>query len=485
MKQRTVTAGPAWMGAIPWLGAGLIALLLDVPRAPSGSGYSVIAMSALALLFGAWLFYRHGGPFITPISAYGYAFAIFVGFAGLYLVGGSEDSVAEHLLAPLACAYFLQVTTWALFWSKRTLQAATTSSRLQDSDDTLKWGMRIGGLLLLTGCTVAQTNNNEGLAIIADAAAFVGVLLFGTSLLRRPGGGTWTWRVILIFAGLLAYYFFVFTGFGRLQLGALGVGLAAAACGRFNGRIVKVALLTTTAPIMMWLATSRADFTATLNPAQLSSVTGFESVVSPLTTYAFLFNADMASGFVHANGQTFWASLVSLVPGDVWEGKPDGLGAVLVPLVNPELIGRGHSEAALFFGEWVFNFGIPFGLLLMVPTVGASLGWVDDYLARRLGTPIAGRRDLLLVSASLVILGSMTDLVWNGTFVFSVRAGSRLFILLTLFLVTASLMGSRWRGRTERALRPVISKRYDGLRSTHAGHIGRRHAGHIGRREAW
>jgi hypothetical protein len=177
---------------------------------------------------------------------------------------------------------------------------------------------------------------------------------------------------------------------------------------------------------------------------------GMESVVNPLRSFATLLDYNDAGWLSHSWGHTFWSALVALVPRRIWPEKPVGFGAELVPVLTPQMVGTGHSEAALFFAEWLFNFGLP-GLLLMVPAAGLFVWGLDRMLAHTMRFALDSRRAIVRYAIAVVAAAGVIDLAWVGTFTYMSRSGSRLFILVVILAaLAATATGYRKRPGTRR-----------------------------------
>jgi hypothetical protein len=198
--------------------------------------------------------------------------------------------------------------------------------------------------------------------------------------------------------------------------------------------LAKSTVLIGAAPVLLALAKLRDA--GGPRPGTTVHGNGLESVVSPLQSFASLLDHNNLGMLPYGWGHTFWAALVALVPSSVWSGKPVGFGAELVPILNPELVGTGQSDAALFAGEWLFNFGLP-GLLLMVPAAGLAIRGLDHVLARSMSLPIDSRRAVVRYSAAVVAAAGLIDLMWVGSFTYVARTGSRLLILAAVFVILA------------------------------------------------
>jgi hypothetical protein len=422
---RKWTVSPALLA---WLSVGLSIHLM--------SGYGVsrdvvqLLLGAAGLAHCAVGFWTDGRQRITAPNIYLFASALFIFFPGIYLVGNDPISFGQAQVVPaLFLCYFSQVLMYHLFWCSMS-QSMSVAEPPPANDRVTSWGMWAGFALIVTVVALRQVGIPD--SPLVNGAAFSGVALLAAASLRR------TRRIglasyALIGLGFFAYMEFVFSGFGRLELGAMALCVAIATAHRWRGRLVKAVILAATAPGVMYFAASRVAFTAALNPAQSASVSGLESVVSPLVRFAQLIELERAGELQHTYLNSVYATVVFWVPRRLWPGKPEGFGAELAHFFRPELDGRGHSELALFHGEWLFAAGL-IGLALMVPVVGLLVRWMDVILQKASDLAIRERADLLKVVAIIIASASIVDLVWGGTFTYMARVGSRLLILLALYV---------------------------------------------------
>jgi hypothetical protein len=419
-----------------WLAAGIFALLAGLLVPSRDADLAAFCLSALSFLFGVWLFWFHGGKRITAAGIWGFGFALFVGFAGLYNVLTPTWS-ARGLTAALTVAYFGQVFMWGLFWSQPASEAS--QQRWRADPIVLRWGIVTSSVVLILSCLAAGRFPPD--TPFLEASAFVSVVLLSASLLLHRGGALGAWRLILSASAFLIYAVFVFSGFGRLLLGTLGLALSVILSKQFPGRVLKAVILLASVPALLIFARTRVEFTASLNPDQSSSTTGFESVVGVLSSFSELLSRREEIPLGH--GSTFWAAGVSMVPRGLWPEKPDGFGAVLVPYLSPGLVGTGHSDAALSHGEWLFDFGVA-GLVVMVPVLGWVVRMTDRWLQTVNSRAISTRRRLIALAAATILASGLPDLLWGGSFTYVSRAAPRLLILGVL------LIGSRFDlGRTQ------------------------------------
>ncbi|MGI5152189.1 hypothetical protein ACQEVC_38450 [Plantactinospora sp. CA-294935] len=413
-------------------------MLLDSDVPAVGQTRAIFVLSSAALLFGLWVYWRHGGTTVSAVGIYNFAFALFVGFAGLYLLSGSTDE--ESLLRALVLCYFGHVTTWLLFWTK---EPPPEPSGPPPVDPAFLRRLTWIGILVACAAAVASLEFLGSLRHLSQAAGFVGALLVAIGLLgdeRRP-----PLLGCLLAAGGFALSVVTSNSYGRLMLGSLGFALLIVIARRMRTRLVKALVIPGSVPILLMMANMRMDAVRANHPGAQITGTGLESVASPLGSFGALLSHNDAGFLAHAWGHTFWAAAVSLVPRAVWPTKPAGFGAELVPILHPELANSGHSDAALFQGEWLYNFGL-IGLVLMVPVVGFVVRAADLFLARASARPLMGRHALLAYATAVIIAAGLPDLAW-GTFTFTVRAGMRLAVLVVVwFLITDRRI--EWSGPT-------------------------------------
>lgn len=428
MRLRAIVQGRLVSSAVFWWAAAgaSVQLLAGAGAAPADTQ---LWLSSLGLLHSAMGFWSDGRQRITAPGIYFFAAGLFIYFPGIYLIGHDPISHgAVSVLPALTFCYFAQLFMYYVVWRPR--DAGVPDARVCAEGSVTAWGMWVG--LLVAGAGIALSVAGFGNEALVNGTAFSGVVLMAVSLLRREKKLS-TLGYLLIGAAFVAYLQYVFSGFGRLQLGALALCVVMTAAHRWRGRAVKVALLVGIGPGLMYLAQSRVAFTATLNPAQRQSVNGLESVLSPLVRFAQLWELDAAGQLAHTWGASFFSSLVVLVPRQLWPDKPIGFGAELAHLFRPDLDGTGYSEAALLHGEVLCAFGV-FGLVAMVPVFAWFVGWLDRRMVAAFSIELHDRWDLFLVVAVTVAGASIVDLFWGGTFTYMSRVAPRLLVLFVVFL---------------------------------------------------
>lgn len=417
----------------------LAALLANVPALVGGATeVAQVAVAVVGIAHCVTFFWRDGGARISVPGVYFFAAGLFVFFPGLYVTLNGADLLHGPMALLPALDFWLaaQLVMHHLVWEGRA--AAPEVAERPTSPAVLRWGRACGLVLAAVGTVVSYLRLGD--PTVVSGVAFTGVVLLATATFARPGRVS-PLGYLLVAGAAAAYVAFVFTGFGRLQLGALGLALAVVVAPRWPGRTVKAALLLGTVPVLLALARARVAFAEQVMGAAVAAQdTGLESVYAPFVRFSELWYMHTTRGLDLTYLHTFWAAAVAMVPRELWPGKPVGFGAELAEIFRPDLAGSGHSELALLSGEMVFAGGF-LGLALL-PLL---LAWVVQRLDRLLAGPTAAAADTrarLLRTVTVVILSaSVADLVWGGTFAYASRVGPRLLVVLLLFVVFAWAAG--------------------------------------------
>ena len=274
--------------------------------------------------------------------------------------------------------------------------------------------------------------------VLVDATAFASAALLAASLLLHHGSGLGVWRLALAAGAFLMYAFFVFSGFGRLTLGALGLAIGIVSTKWFRGRVIKAAILVLSAPTLVILSVTRVAFTASLNPDQ--GAIGVR--IRDQSTHGV--RATPGDARPAPAGVRIDVLGSRGCPGASWDlaEQTPGFGAVLVPILDPRLVGTGHSEAALAHGEWLYNFGL-IGLVLMIPVLSVIVRAIDAWLEAVNSRPILDHRRLLAFVGASIAAAGLVDLVWVGTFTWVARSGSRLLVIGALAILSSLTASAR------------------------------------------
>ncbi len=342
-------------------------------------------------------------------------------------------------------AFWVQLVLVHLFWEPR--PAKSTPVTFTDDNRIVRRGASIAVVLIATGFWAVRSFPSDTAGIFGTAAVFVGIVLLAVSLFLRSGRVGFA-SYILVGVAFMLFAVFLSGGFGRLILGSLGIAVVIAAAPRWRG-LPKIGLLAGLAPVLVYLAADRVQFTAGLNPNQSSSVTGFESVISPFVRFSQTLLLETTNDIPHSWGSSFFTALVALVPRQLWPEKPVGFGAEVAMFFSPGLAGTGHSELVLFYGEWVWAFGF-LGLFAMVPAIGWIVRSLDTAMINALAPQRVTVRSLLIATMTVILVASIVDLFWGGAFTYTARVGPRVLVIGLLLVFTMSLRsGDSKRGTDE------------------------------------
>jgi hypothetical protein len=176
---------------------------------------AALILSLLSLALGLWIFWTHGGRRISAVGIWGFAFALFVGFAGMYALSTSRGGAG--LVGALSAAYFIQVCLWGL-WSYPPGEEAQRDWVADPG--VLKWGVLTGAAVLIVS-SLLFGRVGAGADTFLEAAAFVSVVLVTASSSFKE----------VVASGLVmaAAAFFVYAAFVALALadstGTLGLAI--------------------------------------------------------------------------------------------------------------------------------------------------------------------------------------------------------------------------------------------------------------------
>lgn len=423
-----------------WVLLGLAGLAL------SGAGMGIAAaltmIGILQLVFGAWIFWTHGGRQITAAGIYSMSSSIFVGFAATYYAALYGSDVPRAVYQATALCYFSHVAMYTLFW-RNSYPAQRASVRVYPTEQVTAWLGRTGLVLLPT--SVAAHFAGIGFIII-DSMAFVSLVFLACAAFYHPGGPTARpWYLFAAVAGFVVYASVFFSGFGRLKLATLGIVFAAAACRYLRHRSAKLITLASLPGALLLFGAMRVAFMQEQYGQEDTENSGIDSVINPLFTFGQLIDGVEGGAIEHGHGSTFIATLFLYVPRALWEGKPIGFGSVLAKtLLEDGTYVEGTSLAALSPGEWFYNFGI-LGIVPMVVVLGLAIRWLDGVLRRVLARSLDTRNNFLVLTAALVAVAGMSDLMWVGTFTFNERGGTRLVVILAIALLCTDVLWRRVR----------------------------------------
>lgn len=445
--------GARLVPAIVWLTIVLV-LNLAYQLRWSGTEATALVLATAGLVHSVVGFLRHGRARITPPGVFLFGMGLFAYFPTFYYALVADAVVRPVEILGLTVLLLSQIVLSAV-WTRSTPDSAPVADPL--SAATLTFGLILGATTLCAGAAVVLLGV-EPLRPLARPAAYAGVLLVALSLVQGRR------RVHPLVLAALAAVFVVFTqvmftGNGRLVLASLAVALAMVVGLRWRPWWTKPLAVLATPPGVLLLARDRADRVA--NPLTGYRESGLESVVWPQRRFFdLLASLQDDRSFSLGGGDTFVAALVSWVPRELWAEKPVGFGTTLTELYRPDLLSVGHSEAALLHGEFVYNFGLP-GIVLLVLGAGWTVMRLDQAVRWVHDRPVRTASQLTVQAIVIAGSASLLDLVWVGTYTYVERAGFTCAVLGLALLVTVIFLRRRPeshgpRGRPTRRPHPEL-----------------------------
>lgn len=239
-------SGRIWILHLLWPCLGVLALLLDRP-AEGKHDLAELLISLLALVFGVWVFWRHGGGRITAAGLFSLTMAALVGFAGLWWLG-QPGLVTNGVYLATSVGFWLNYSMYMLFWRSFRIQAVGTPPRVSRSVTT--WGIWCGLIIAALSIISSLSGLKIGLTVNGEAA-FAGLALLATSLmLHRAQRAQPLRRLALAGVVVLIYEQTVFSGYGRLILVALALVPVILLSDRVHGRMLKIGILAGATPVL-------------------------------------------------------------------------------------------------------------------------------------------------------------------------------------------------------------------------------------------
>jgi hypothetical protein len=396
-----------------WTAAGLVCTLtLD----------ALWVIGVLTTVLGLRIYWWHGRAQITAAGLYSFATAVFVGMSAMWW---DLESVPPPGMLRAAEVGFWVLLTMSWFWKDRPFPRLMLPA---GSDRHTGWAATFGvtASFALTGL-VLWRGEDSPTVLTQVILGCMGVLACAL-VLHRTRRNHSVRRLWLAAVVVMLFTQFVFSGYGRLNLVALGFNAIITASMLATNRLLKSLTILGVGPAMVVFTLMRQHFILATYGAQQD---GPGSVMTPLRDFAGLTRLGDQHVLAHSHGDTFFATAVFWVPRSLWADKPVGLGTELTKLLHPDLLSVGQSLAALNQGEWFFDFGW-IGVIAMVPVIGLLIRLLDDRLCKVLAHPVSTRRRLVAVLILVTLMSDVPNLMWVGSFGYISRVTLRLVPLLVM-----------------------------------------------------
>lgn len=424
------------IGIIFWLGG--ISLVQVVTFDPTTR---LMITSAATLLFGLWGFFKLGGELLTAAGIYCICVALFAGFAGIYWA--LESPHPGYISKGVWVIHCTTVSAYYIFW-KNNDQAPILPPF---PEENTRGAAALGALLFGMGGILSRF---APMSHVWTATAFAGVTILSAALIATTRQSVRLFTFGSTAVAVILYIEFIFVGFGRLTLAALGFAVLFIATARYRTYYFKIGTIAALPFALTYFIQQREEFgKATYG----ESLDGIGSVVNPLKQFATLLQDVDSIDLTW--GHTFYAAIVQLIPSEIWPGKPDGFGLILAEMYNPEIASLGVTYVALIHGEFIFNFHI-WGIIIFIFAIGFALNVIDKIIQRNISKGIDNRVALLAFTAAALTIGGVTDVTWGGFHLFVGRTGLRLIIVFILIFVWAKPLDALQRSEKSRADLPAV-----------------------------
>lgn len=403
--------------------AFIFSVILSALNSDRGLGQLFWPSLFLSVLSG-FAFIKCGGRLINGSSVASLGVFIFAGFAGLYASFESSGSRASGAIQGVLIAIvFMFVFQLALIASSPiSLESVRVKSPVSSPAISRQARMAMGFLALMA----STFGELAGVGAYTAPLGAVGILIIIDSSLL------YGWRkkklIISVFLASIFFFFyyqFIFSGFGRLTLAVLAVGIAIIFSFHIKTRALKILVLVGSCVALPILSIQRLKFLEETRGSTPLDSEGIGSVVGPLISFGHLIEAQLDHLLELSWGLTFWDTVTLWVPRALWPSKPRGFGVDIVQYTQPRLAGsEGFSDAAMFGGELVWNFGV-IGAFLCIPFVAFAIYELNKRISF-----ISLQNDTtsnFLSKITLFVLASgLLHFIWAGTYTYLVR----IFVML-------------------------------------------------------
>ncbi|TFE01705.1 hypothetical protein [Jeotgalibacillus salarius] len=421
MKRKTINlVALGW-----WLILAVMTVFLKDPASSEPYKDGINLLGILIIVHGIYAFYRHGGRYITPTGVFMLTSVIVGGFAALYLNNFEGFFMVEgHYLATLIvfvsqlCVYYLFSNT-PISLGHHLVEPAV---RIQFSDDLTRWVFLVAILTAAGGSVIFYTI--PSLSLFQAPAVYVSIIMIAIALFRDENKKVRVSSLLFVLFLFFIYYFWLFSGFGRIDLATLVFGLLISVHKRLFKNLVKTMIAVAALPSVIAASLLRGGDLSDLDG-------GIGSVVSPHYRFGQLIELYQDGLLQLQWGKTIWAAAVTPVPRAIWPEKPWNFNREITYIFNPEYVIYGHSEAAVLYAEWLFNFGFA-GILFCVVFLGVLLKWLDRKYFSLLFKSSWSSGDFIKFTVVVIMMGGMLNLYWGGFSTFMAREGIRLMVLGTV-----------------------------------------------------
>lgn len=419
-----------------WLLVAVGAGQLHVMVTGAASETTLAIVSCIIGLQSVYGFLRQGGSLLNASSVALYGILLFSIFPALYTALGLQAYTHKTDIESLIVASIL---VGVLQWLILSLCPAEKIKIQREKLVSLSLSSNGGTFaLLLFAVTLALSVDITG--HLQNATGLLTIFFATLAAVTAVSLARFVLSSLLLATSFAYYAFFIFEGFGRLTLGAIGIGVLMLGTLRFSGYVIKACILSVTAPAITWLSYQRVGFLEETRGTDISFDEGIASVVRPFTSAGVIINRMLEGVIEPSLGTTLFAALVVWIPSALWSGKPPGFGSEMVPITKPHLANsEAYSDAALITGEAVWNLGV-WGSILMFVIFALWVRVLDKWFAaaaNKLKQGDLGITHLCRIVMIVLFSSGILNLFWGGWHTHTARLFVEVAILAVIWFVFA------------------------------------------------
>lgn len=420
--------------AVLFLTLGFIGSILASSQRPFWPTLESLLIPSIILCVTAVLgFFVSGGRTMNASSAASFGVLIFGGFPGVYsalgLNGSADSSLSSALLAAIVLLFAFQLLLIGNQYRLGLNHVQPKHANAKPDSSPARAILALG--TFSTGLLAALA----GINIVGAPLAILGIFLTADFFYQKRRFGPTTLGCIIILIMTWIYWEHIFHGFGRLVIAVIATGVISIVSFHFRHSGIKISLLIGASVALPILAAARLDFLEESRGSTPSDSEGIGSVVGPIIAFARVIQASWSSLLHPSWGSTYFDAITLWIPRELWPAKPQGFGAEMVPITKPyQVSSSGFSDAALFGGELVWNFGVV-GSFCVLPIIVLILSILDRQL---LSDSFAENDPAGFIYRVLIIAlsASVLNFIWAGSNLYVGRLQIMLACLLLMWLST-------------------------------------------------
>lgn len=236
---------------------------------------------------------------------------------------------------------------------------------------------------------------------------------------RKHFRSLWVGFMLLTVSSLLIFYNLLWSGFGRLILFQfITIGFFFTSFSLPKVWFFKLMLIVSL-PFLILIGGVLRSGGGTIESILLES-RGLGSLLSPVQYTESLYKDMRDERYPKLWGESYVATGLFYVPRFFWTGKPLGFGRQMTLWYLPRNNHPGHSLAGTHLGEAFANFG-RIGLLIGPLMLLLFITIIKKLLCKR--RLFYKTRHLVGIIIGVLLLATMSDFLWGGTFTSITRAG--------------------------------------------------------------